>query len=372
MLSKLLAWICIRTNQNPKERGGAERRLFLLGFTALCAQIRTSKIFERVAKQPFQKFYCGSFERKALYVLINLATAISKQLIQMQESIFTTLILPIALALIMLGMGLSLKKEDFQRITQQPKAVSVGLLSQIVLLPIIGFAITKIVTMPPAIAVGLMIIAIAPGGVSSNVITYLAGGDVALSVTLTVCSSVITIFTIPLFANLALNHFLGQSAAISLPIGATMGQIFLITIIPIAIGMYVQYQFPKIARGLEKATSRLAIAFLALIILILVIREWSRLPEFIVQAGVGVILLNLFSMATGFGISKLLKLKPPQQMCIAIEVGIQNGTLAIAITAGIIGNQDMAIPAAIYSLFMYLTGFAAILYGKRLTKTTTD
>lgn len=280
----------------------------------------------------------------------------------MQESIFTTLVLPIALALIMLGMGLSLKKEDFQRITQQPKAVSVGLLSQILLLPIIGFVITQVVAMPPAIAAGLMIIAISPGGVSSNMITYLAKGDVALSVTLTVCSSIITIFTIPILANLALNYFLGQSAAIALPIGSTMGQIFLITIIPIVIGMYMQYQFPQIAHRLEKVTGRLAIAFLALIILILLIREWNRLPEFIVQAGLGVILLNILAMASGLMISKLLKLSPPQQIAVAIEVGIQNGTLAIAITAGMLNNQDMAIPAAIYSLFMYISGFATILY----------
>ena len=280
----------------------------------------------------------------------------------MQESIFTTLILPIALALIMLGMGLSLKKEDFQRIAQQPKAVSVGLVSQLLLLPIIGFAITQFVAMPPAIAVGLMIIAISPGGVSSNMITYLAGGDVALSVTLTVCSSIITIFTIPLLANLALNHFLGQSAAIALPIGSTMGQIFLITIIPIVIGMYMQYQFPKVAHSLEKVTGRLAIAFLALIILILLIREWNRLPEFIVQAGLGVILLNIFSMASGFMISKLLKLSTPQQIAVAIEVGIQNGTLAIAITAGMLNNQDMAIPAAIYSLFMYIIFYSIIIF----------
>ena len=280
----------------------------------------------------------------------------------MQESIFTTLVLPIALALIMLGMGLSLKQEDFQRITQQPKAVSIGLLSQILLLPIIGFGITQVVAMPPAIAAGLMIIAISPGGVSSNMITYLAKGDVALSVTLTVCSSIITIFTIPILANLSLNHFLGQSAAIALPVGSTMGQIFLITIIPIVIGMYIQYQFPQIAHRLEKVTGRLAIAFLALIILILLIREWSRLPEFIVQAGLGVILLNILSMASGLMISKLLKLSPPQQIAVAIEVGIQNGTLAIAITAGMLNNQDMAIPAAIYSLFMYISGFATILY----------
>lgn len=286
----------------------------------------------------------------------------------MQESIFTTLILPIALALIMLGMGLSLKKEDFQRIAKQPKAVSVGLLSQLLLLPIIGFAITQVVAMPPAIAVGLMIIAISPGGVSSNMITYLAGGDVALSVTLTVCSSIVTIFTIPIFANLALNHFLGQSAAIALPIGSTMGQIFLITIIPTVIGMYIQHQFPELAQRLEKVTGRLAIAFLALIILILLIREWSRLPEFILQAGLAVILLNILSMASGFMISKLLKLSTPQQITVAIEVGIQNGTLAIAITAGMLNNQDMAIPAAIYSLFMYISGFATILYGSNQIK----
>jgi BASS family bile acid:Na+ symporter len=306
-------------------------------------------------------------QREAPHFITLNTIPISQQ--KMQESIFTTLILPIALALIMLGMGLSLKFEDFQRITKYPKAVSVGLFSQILLLPIIGFVITKIVPMPPAIAVGLMIIAISPGGVSSNMITYLAGGDVALSVTLTVFSSIITIFTIPLLANLALNHFLGQSAAIALPIGTTMGQIFLITIIPTAIGMYIQYKFPKLARSLEKVTSRLAIGFLALIILILVIREWSRLPEFILQAGAGVVLLNIFSMTAGFVISKLLKLSPPQQICVAIEVGIQNGTLAIAITAGMLGNQDMAIPAAIYSLFMYMTGFGAILYGKSLSKT---
>lgn len=286
----------------------------------------------------------------------------------MQESIFTTLILPIALALIMLGMGLSLTFEDFQRITKYPKAVSVGLFSQIVILPMIGFVITQVVAMPPEIAVGLMIVAISPGGVSSNMITYLAGGDVALSVTLTVFSSLITIATIPLLANLALNYFIGQSAAISLPIGTTMGQIFLITMIPIGMGMYLNYQFPNLARSLEKVTSRLAIAFLALIILIIVIREWHKLPDFILQAGLGVVLLNLSSMATGLGISKLLKLNPAQQISVAIEVGIQNGTLAIAISAGILNNQDMAIPAAIYSLFMYITGFAAIVYGKNLAK----
>jgi bile acid:Na+ symporter, BASS family len=283
----------------------------------------------------------------------------------MQESILTTLILPIALATIMLGMGLSLKSDDFLRIAKYPKAVAVGLVSQIILLPAIGFIVTKILPMPPAIAVGLTIVALCPGGVSSNMLTYLAGGDVALSVTLTVFSSIITIFTIPIFANLALTHFLDKSAAISLPIGATMAQIFLITIVPIAIGMLINYRLPDIARRLEKYTNRISLGFLALIIILLIVKEWNRLPGFIVRAGIGVVLLNVLSMSAGLGISKLLKLNLPQQICVAIEVGIQNGTLAIAITAGILKNADMAIPAAIYSLFMYVTGLGIIYYGKK-------
>jgi bile acid:Na+ symporter, BASS family len=284
----------------------------------------------------------------------------------MQESILTTLVLPTALAMIMLGLGLSLKSDDFFRIFKYPKAVTIGLIGQLVILPIIALAIVKVIPMPPAIAVGLIILALCPCGPSSNMITYLAGGDVALAVTLTVFSSMITIFTIPLFASMAVNSFLGKNAIVSLPIGMTMGQIFLITVIPIAIGMYVRYQFPEIARRLEKVINKLAVGFLGLIIILLVAKEWSRLPSLIVQAGMGVMPLNILGMAAGFAISKMLKLNIAQQICIVIEVGIQNGTLAIAITAGILKDAEMAIPAAIYSLFMYLTGFAVIAYSKNL------
>jgi bile acid:Na+ symporter, BASS family len=284
----------------------------------------------------------------------------------MQESILPTLVLPVALALIMLGLGLSLKSDDFLRIFKYPKAVTIGLIGQLVILPVIALAIVKIIPMPPAIAVGLIVLALCPCGASSNMITYLAGGDVALAVTLTVFSSIITIFTIPLFTSLAVNSFLGTNAVVSLPIGMTMGQIFLITVIPIALGMYIQHQFPEIARRLEKVTNKLAVGFLVLIIILLVAKEWSRLPGFIIQAGTGVMLLNILGMAAGYAISKLLNLNIAQQICIAIEVGIQNGTLAIAITAGILKDAEMAIPAAIYSLFMYLTGFAIIFYSKNL------
>ncbi|MBD2175564.1 bile acid:sodium symporter family protein [Pseudanabaena sp. FACHB-1998] len=286
----------------------------------------------------------------------------------MESNIFTSLILPIALGTMMLGMGLSLVPEDFRRVGKYPKAVAIGLISQLILLPLIGLAIAKLVPMQPAIATGLMILALCPGGVSSNLVTFLAKGDVALSVTLTALSSLITIFTIPVFANLASQHFFGQGAAVELPIGTTILQIFVITFLPIAIGMSIRQFAPNLSAKLEKVTSVSAAVLLAVIILLLIIKEWSRLPDFIVQVGVGVLLLNTLSMATGFYLSKFFQLNPKQQICISIEVGLQNGTLAIAITAGLLNNPDMAIPAAIYSLLMYVTGLLAIGYGRKLAE----
>lgn len=184
----------------------------------------------------------------------------------MQASFLTAVILPLALAIIMLGMGLSLLPEDFLRVTKYPKAVAIGLISQLIFLPIIGFIIAKIIPMEPAIAMGLMIIALCPCGVSSNIITFLAKGDVALSVTLTAFSSLITVFTIPILGNLAYQHFIGktETAAIGLPIGATILQIFLMTLLPISLGMIFRQILPDIALRLEKVTNRLAVAFLAL------------------------------------------------------------------------------------------------------------
>jgi bile acid:Na+ symporter, BASS family len=283
----------------------------------------------------------------------------------MQANFFTTILLPVGLAVVMLGMGLTLLPEDFQRVTRYPKAVAIGLISQLILLPIVGLLVVLVVPMQPEIAVGLMVLALCPGGPSSNMITHLAKGDVALSVTLTALSSIITVFTIPIFANLSLQAFAGQNAAITLPIGQTMLQIFAIAIIPIGLGMLIRHQFPDLARRLEKVANYLAIAFLALIILAIIIREWNRIPAFIAQVGISVVLLNVIAMAIGFWFGKLFKLNLAQRICIAIEVGIQNATLAIAITAGLLNNPDMAVPAAVYSLFAYFTAILMIFYGRK-------
>lgn len=283
----------------------------------------------------------------------------------MQSSFFTLVLLPLALAIVMLGMGLSLVPEDFKRIRRYPRAVAVGTVCQILLLPLLGGWIAMAVPMEPAMAVGLVVVAVCPGGPSSNLMTYLARGDVALSVTLTALSSIVTVFTIPLFTNLALRRFMGEGAAIALPVGTTMLQIFLITLLPTAIGMAIRHRFPGPARRLERQMGRLAAALLGLIIVLLLIREGSKLPGFLAQAGLAIVMLNLLAMLAGLLAGKLFRLPLAQQVCIGIEVGIQNGTLAIAITAGLLNNPDMAVPAAVYSLLMYATGLGAILYGRR-------
>lgn len=288
----------------------------------------------------------------------------------MQSNLFTNVLLPLALGIVMLGMGMSLVPEDFRRITRDPKAVAVGTACQIILLPLLGALITTVVPMRPELAVGLMVLAICPGGPSSNLVTYLARGDVALSVTLTALSSLITVFTIPLLTNLALQHFLGESTAIALPIGRTMLQIVLITLVPTAIGMAIRTYVPQTAKRLERQVSKLAAGLLALIIMLLLAKEGGKLPGFLFQVGAAALLLNLLALLAGFATAKAFRLPLAQQLCIAIEVGLQNGTLAIAITSGLLNNAQMAIPAAVYSLMMYLTGFGAILVGRSVTQRT--
>jgi len=286
----------------------------------------------------------------------------------MQSNIFTTVLLPLALASVMLGMGLALVPEDFRRIGRDPKAVMVGLLSQMVLLPLIGALIVWLVPMPPAIAVGLLVVALCPAGPSSNLTTYLAKGDVALAVSLTAFSSAITVLTIPVLANLALRTLLGAQTEISLPIGATMLQILLITLVPTASGMALRQRWPATSARLERRVSGLAAGLLVLIVVTLLVQEGGKLPDFIVKAGLGVVLLNGLGTLAGYLAGRLSGLPLPQQITVAIEVGIQNCTLAIAITAGLLKNPEMAVPGALYALWMNGVGLAAVHVGRRSTQ----
>lgn len=276
----------------------------------------------------------------------------------MSPDILTKVILPAALFLIMFGMGLSLKVADFKAVARAPKAVSIGLLGQMILLPLIAFAIAVILQLPAEIAVGLMIIALAPGGATSNMFTYLAKGDVSLSISLTALVSLITPFTIPIVAALSMTYFMGSSTEFSLPIVKTIVQLLIITVIPVALGMFVLALWPNIAAKIEQVLKWFAVLFLLLIIALIVLKNANNMASFFAQAGVATLLLNVSVLLLGYQMAKWAKLSHPQAVSIGFEVGIQNGTLALVVAGTLIGNSAMMIPAVTYSLLMFVSGAA--------------
>jgi len=278
----------------------------------------------------------------------------------MQSSFLTAVFLPLALFVIMLGMGLGLRLDDFKRIVVEPQAVILGLLAQLVLLPLIGFLLAIGFSVEPELAVGLVILAASPGGPTSNLMTYLAKGNVALSITLTAISSLITIFTLPLVVNLAMQRFLGEATTLQLPFLQTMLQIAVITLIPVTLGMLLNNKVPKLAAHLEKWVKWLSLFFLGIIIAGLLVKERANVITFFLQVGWLTFALMVVTMTLGYAIAVLAKLSQQDATAITIEVGIQNGTLAIAIASAptMLNTPSMAIPAAIYSLLMFVVSGA--------------
>lgn len=285
----------------------------------------------------------------------------------MENSIMTTLVLPLSLVIIMIGMGLSLTVADFKRVVVYPKATLIGLFNQLIMLPIIGFALATFFDLDPVLAVGLMIIVACPGGVTSNLITHVAKGDIALSVTLTAISSFITIITIPLILSYSIQHFLGDgSASIQLPIGDTILQVMGITVIPIIIGMSIRYFKSSFADRMEKPM-RIAstVIFIIVLVGIIVANKAILLPS-LKKVGVIMLVLNVLTLALGYFSAKIFKLNTRQSISIMIENGIQNGTLAIVIATTILLQTEMSIPAAVYSLLMFITGGVIMwIFGRR-------
>ena len=281
----------------------------------------------------------------------------------------STIILGSSLFIIMLGMGLSLVIEDFKKIIEYPKAIMVGITNQLIILPIIGFAIVSIFPLNPEIAIGIMILAACPGGATSNLITHLAKGDVALSVTLTAINSFITILTIPFIVNFALAHFLNSGQMIRLDVIDTIVKIMTIIIIPVSIGMVIRHYKKSFALKMAKPVRIASGMVIALIIIGLVIKEKENFIAYFQQAGIVALLLNASTMAVGFLSSKLFNIINKRAISISIESGIQNGTLAITIAVVLLKNPDFAIAPAVYSLIMFFTGGVAVYYGIRKSKT---
>jgi len=264
----------------------------------------------------------------------------------------------------MMGMGLGLTICDFKQIVVAPKAVILGLISQLIMLPIVGFALASLFPLTPELAVGVMIIAACPGGATSNLMTYIARGNVALSISLTAISSLITIFTMPLVVNFSMQSFMGEAAALHLPFMKTVIQIAVITLIPVSLGMLLNHYAPSFAARVEKSVKWLSLFFLGLIIAFILFTERAHVLDFFIQVGWVTLALNVITMALGFAIATLAKLNRPATTALTIEVGIQNGTLAIAVASAplFLNNPTMAIPPAVYSLIMDATGIAFALW----------
>lgn len=283
----------------------------------------------------------------------------------METGILTQVFLPLALFIIMLGMGLSLVPADFKRVIRFPKAIALGIVLKLLLIPILTFVLLYNIPMQPELAVGFVLLAACPGGATTNLITNLAKGDVALSITLTAIASVITVFSIPMVVNLGLVEFMGQSQEIKLPFLKTILQILIITIIPVIIGMLLNRYYDKLCRKLEKPVKILSAIFLIAIIATALISEKDQLGEFFKKAGPLALILNLTGMFLGYFITYLFTRNKAQSITNGVELGVINGTLGIAIAAGILENSVMTIPSAIYSIIMFPTVILIIWIGNQ-------
>lgn len=277
----------------------------------------------------------------------------------------STIILAASLFIIMLGMGLSLVSDDFKRVIFYPKAVVVGLVNQLILLPLIGFGIASVFNVRPEIAIGIMILAACPGGPTSNLIAHLAKGNTALSVTLTAFSSFITILTIPFIVNIALEQFLDEGQLIKLDVVQTILQVMVIIIIPVMIGMAIRKYRVKFAMKMAKPVRVASGIVLALVIVGLLIKEKDNIGAYMQEAGLAALALNVLTMLVGYRTAKLFNLNDKAAVSISIESGIQNGTLAISIAVVLLNNSEFAIAPAVYGLLMFLTGGIVIYWANR-------
>ena len=281
-------------------------------------------------------------------------------------NIVTDLILPLALAFIMFSLGLGLTGSDFLRVAKQPKDFFVGLISQIVLLPLIAFIIVKIWPVAPELAIGVMIIAAAPGGVTSNLLTSFAKGDVALSVSLTAIISLLCVLTIP-FIVLKSADLLGDSIDQSISIFSIAKDMFLIVTVPVILGMLLKTFASSLTHKIEPFTKKLSAILFVIVLLGAIAAERENISSYFAQAGLITLSLNVIMMFAAFYVAKFFATGLAQRKCITIECGLQNGTLAIFVGTSIFGGGMYVIPAATYSLIMFATSLIFIYFIRKVS-----
>lgn len=272
----------------------------------------------------------------------------------MQQSIATDVFLPLALGVIMLGLGLSLTIEDFKRVVKYPKAVTVALVCQMILLPVVCFFLVKLSGLSPELALGLMLLAASPGGPTANLYSHLSKGDVALNITLTAVNSLLTLFTLPLIVNFSLGYFLDSDQYVPMQFKKVV-EVFAIVLIPVALGMLIKGRTPGFAAKMDKPVKIASAIVLVIIIVSIIMKEREVLMAYAGTLGLPVLIFNVASMAVGYYIPRLVNVEKRQAIAIGMEIGIHNGTLAIYIALSVVGNSAMSLPAAIYSIVMFFT-----------------
>ncbi|MDR7120414.1 bile acid:sodium symporter family protein [Rheinheimera soli] len=263
--------------------------------------------------------------------------------------------LPIALILIMTGVGMSLRLANFSEVVRQPKAFFVGALAQLLLLPLCALGVIYLFDLQGELAVGLFVLALCPGGTTSNLYSYLCKADLGLSVALTVLVGFITPFSLPLLAVWAIEHFLGENTAFQLPLLKTWLTLMIVSVFPVLLGMWFNFKWPERSQRFQPMISRFSVIVLVLLIISIATDLGADLWLFLQKTGPATLALNVFTMLAGYWLGRFLLQKEKQARTICLEVGLQNGTLALMITTGILQNTAMSIAPSVYSLLMFMT-----------------
>jgi bile acid:Na+ symporter, BASS family len=282
------------------------------------------------------------------------------------DSALTTVGLPIALAVIMFGLGLSLTPEDFRRVRQAPTAVVVALTCQLLVLPLICFGLVVLLDLSPLLGIGMMLLAASPGGTSANLFSHLFRGDVALNVTLTAVNSLISIVTLPVITGLAIRYF-GRQDTVELPLIEVL-QVFAIVLIPVLIGMFVRSRWEGFAARMDRPVRAASAIILAVLVVAIVVDQRENVTEYLAKIGFATGVFCALSLTIGYYVPRLFGVSDRQSVASSMEIGVHNATLAIYVAVEVLDDTEISIPAAVYSLFMF--AFAAI-WGRYISRQLT-
>ena len=284
----------------------------------------------------------------------------------MNEDLVTQLLLPLALACIMVTLGFSLTTADFRRVATAPRGVGVGLLNLVLIAPALAFAVAELFDLDPVFAVGLVLLGASPGGTLANLLTHLAGGQTALSITMTAVSSVLAAITVPVYLTLAIDHFGAGGIDGDPEMLTTVVRVFAITVIPLAVGMAVRRQAPGWVEVREQLAKRVAFGVFLLVVAVAVAVEFEETVEHLGELAAAAITLNLAAMTVSFAAARATRLDDRAATAIALELGVHNAALAIAVGSDI--DPLLATPAAVYSTFMFISGglFARVMHRRNL------